>query len=165
MAGRRSSACPSAPRPSPRRCAGVCWNERMGSVDRRQFLVGTAGGAILLRLPAEPARLSKRALRELRTAVRGRVTVPAGSARLGYCTTGDGIVLDLSRLRGIRVSSGRATVGPGAELIDVQRALTRRGLSVPAGSCPTVGIGGLAARGGARPPRGPFRVPPAHPPA
>jgi FAD/FMN-containing dehydrogenase len=166
----------------------------MGSVDRRQFLVG-ATGAVLLPAPAEPARLSKRALRELRAAVRGRVTVPRGSARLvyntrfegrrpdavvqvestadvaaavrwadrfdvrvvarsgghsyaGYCTTGDGIVLDLSRLRGIRVSNGRATVGPGAQLIDVQRALTRRGLSVPAGSCPSVGIGGLALGGG-----------------
>jgi len=167
----------------------------MGSLDRRQFLVGTAGGAVLLRLPAEPAALSKRALRELRAAVKGRVAVPRGSASLvyntrfegrrpdavvqvrdtadvaaavrwanrfdvrvvarsgghsyaGYCTTGDGVVLDLSRLRGIRVSRGRATVGPAAQLIDVQRALTRRGVTVPSGSCPTVGIAGLALGGG-----------------
>jgi FAD/FMN-containing dehydrogenase len=46
------------------------------------------------------------------------------------------------------VSGGRATVGPAAKLIDVQRALTRRGVTVPAGSCPTVGIGGLALGGG-----------------
>lgn len=167
----------------------------MGSLDRRQFLVGTAGGAVLLRLPAEPAALSKRALRELRAAVRGRVVVPRGSASLvyntrfdgrrpdavvqvrdtadvaaavrwanrfdvrvvarsgghsyaGYCTTADGVVLDLSRLRGIRVSRGRVTVGPAAQLIDVQRALTRRGVTVPSGSCPTVGIAGLALGGG-----------------
>jgi FAD/FMN-containing dehydrogenase len=166
----------------------------MGNVDRRQFLVGSAG-AVLLPLPAEPSALSRRALRELRAAVRGRVVVPRDSARLvyntrfesrrpdavvhvestgdvaaavrwadrfdvrlvarsgghsyaGYSSTGDGVVLDLSRLRGIRVSGGRATVGPGAQLIDVQRALTRRGLSVPAGSCPTVGVGGLALGGG-----------------
>jgi len=46
------------------------------------------------------------------------------------------------------VSGGRATVGPAAKLIDVQRALTRRGVTVPSGSCPTVGIGGLALGGG-----------------
>ena len=164
-------------------------------IDRRQFLVGTAGGAILLRLPPEPAALRRPALRELRRAVRGRVLVPPGSARLvyntrfdgrrpdavvqvestadvaaalrwadrfdvrvvarsgghsyaGWCTTTDGIVLDLSRLRGIRVGRGRVTVGPAARLIDVQRALTRRGVSVPSGSCPTVGIGGLTLGGG-----------------
>ena len=58
------------------------------------------------------------------------------------------MVLDLSKLRGVRVAGGRATVGPGAQLIDVQRALTRRGLTVPSGSCPSVGIGGLALGGG-----------------
>jgi FAD/FMN-containing dehydrogenase len=58
------------------------------------------------------------------------------------------VVLDLSHLRGIRVSGGRATIGPAAILIDVQRALTRRGVTVPSGSCPTVGIGGLALGGG-----------------
>ena len=167
----------------------------MAAVDRRQFLVGSAGGAILLRLPAAPAGFSRRALRELRAAVRGRVLVPRGSASLvyntrfdgrrpdavvevrdtadvaaavrwanrfdvplvarsgghsyaGYCTTADGVVLALSRLRGIRVANGRATVGPAAQLIDVQRALTRRGLTVPSGSCPSVGIGGLALGGG-----------------
>ncbi len=167
----------------------------MGSVDRRQFLVGSAGAAVLLPLPAEPAALSRRAMRELRAAVRGRVVVPRNSARIvynrrfegrrpdavvhvestadvaaavrwadrfdvrlvarsgghsyaGYSTTAHGVVLDLSRLRGVRVARGRAIVGPGAQLIDVQRALTRRGVSVPAGSCPSVGIGGLALGGG-----------------
>ena len=167
----------------------------MAQLDRRQFLVGTAGAAALGLPLAEPATLSRRALRELRAAVRGRVLVPSGSAALvyntrfdrrrpdavvqvrdtadvaaavrwanrfdvrlvarsgghsyaGYSTTSDGVVLDLSHLRGIRVSGGRATVGPAAILIDVQRALTRRGVTVPSGSCPTVGIGGLALGGG-----------------
>ena len=167
----------------------------MAELDRRQFLVGSAGGAILLRLPPEASGVSKRALRELRAAVRGRVLVPHNSARIvynrrfeglrpdavvqventadvaaavrwadrfdvrlvarsgghsyaGYSSTGDGVVLDLSRLRGVRVAGGRVTVGPGAQLIDVQRALTRRGLTVPSGSCPSVGIGGLALGGG-----------------
>jgi FAD/FMN-containing dehydrogenase len=71
-----------------------------------------------------------------------------GHSYAGYCTTGDGVVLDLSRLRGIRVNHGRATFGPAARLIDVQRALTRRGVTVPSGSCPSVGIGGLTLGGG-----------------
>src|SRR5215208_2784980 len=167
----------------------------MAELDRRQFLVGTAGGAILLRLPAESSGISKRALRELRSAMRGRVLVPRDSTRIvynrrfeglrpdamvqventadvaaavrwadrfdvrvvarsgghsyaGYSSTDDGVVLDLSKLRGVRVAGGRATVGPGAQLIDVQRALSRRGVTVPSGSCPSVGIGGLALGGG-----------------
>jgi FAD/FMN-containing dehydrogenase len=166
----------------------------MPQLDRRQFLVGSAG-AVLLPYGVEDAGVSRRALRELRDAVRGRVVVPRGSAALvyntrfegrrpdavvqvrdtadvaaavrwanrfdvrlvarsgghsyaGYCTTGDGVVLDLSRLDGIRVARGRATVGPAVQLIDVQRALTRRGVTVPSGSCPTVGIAGLALGGG-----------------
>ncbi|MEA2364517.1 MAG: hypothetical protein QOI32_29 [Thermoleophilaceae bacterium] len=167
----------------------------MGTLDRRDFLVGTAGGALWLSAPAESSGVSKRALRALRADVSGRVLVPRGSAALvyntrfdgrrpdavvqvrdtadvaaavrwanrfdvrlvarsgghsyaGYCTTGDGVVLDLSRLRGIRVNHGHATVGPAAILIDVQRKLTSRGVTVPSGSCPTVGIGGLTLGGG-----------------
>jgi FAD/FMN-containing dehydrogenase len=66
----------------------------------------------------------------------------------GYSTTANGVVVDLSRLRGIRVANGRATVGAGAELIDVYARLARSGLLVPAGSCPSVGIAGLALGGG-----------------
>ena len=71
-----------------------------------------------------------------------------GHSYAGYSTIGNGVVVDLSRLRGIRVSGGRATVGPGAQLIDVYSKLASRGLLVPAGSCPSVGIAGLALGGG-----------------
>ena len=71
-----------------------------------------------------------------------------GHSYAGYSTTGNGVVVDLSRLRGIRVAGGRATVGPGAQLIDVYSKLASRGLLVPAGSCPSVGIAGLALGGG-----------------
>ncbi len=71
-----------------------------------------------------------------------------GHSYAGYSTLGNGVVVDLRRLRGIRVASGRATIGAGAQLIDVQRALTRRGLSTPSGSCPSVGIAGLTLGGG-----------------
>ena len=41
-----------------------------------------------------------------------------------------------------------ATIGAGARLIDVYAALAGHGRAIPAGSCPTVGIGGLALGGG-----------------
>jgi FAD/FMN-containing dehydrogenase len=71
-----------------------------------------------------------------------------GHSYAGYSTIAAGVVVDLSRMRGIRVAGGRASVGAGAQLIDVYSSLARRGLVVPAGSCPSVGIAGLALGGG-----------------
>lgn len=39
-------------------------------------------------------------------------------------------------------------MGAGNRLIDMYSALASRGLTVPAGSCPTVGVAGLALGGG-----------------
>jgi FAD/FMN-containing dehydrogenase len=44
--------------------------------------------------------------------------------------------------------TGTAVIGAGARLIDVYAALAARGRALPAGSCPTVGIAGLALGGG-----------------
>jgi FAD/FMN-containing dehydrogenase len=71
-----------------------------------------------------------------------------GHSYAGYSTTERGVVVDLSRLRAIRVAGGKATVGAGAQLIDVYSKLASRGLLIPAGSCPSVGIAGLALGGG-----------------
>jgi FAD/FMN-containing dehydrogenase len=71
-----------------------------------------------------------------------------GHSYAGYSTTGRGVVVDLSRWRGVRVANGRATVGAGAQLIDMYAALARRGMIVPGGSCPSVGVTGLALGGG-----------------
>ena len=71
-----------------------------------------------------------------------------GHSYAGYSTTTNGVVIDLSKLGGVSVSNGKARVGAGVQLIDMQRALTRRGLSVPSGSCPSVGISGLTLGGG-----------------
>jgi FAD/FMN-containing dehydrogenase len=71
-----------------------------------------------------------------------------GHSYAGYSTTERGVVVDLRRLRGVRVSNGRATVGPATQLIDMYSRLARSGLLVPAGSCPTVGVAGLALGGG-----------------
>jgi FAD/FMN-containing dehydrogenase len=73
-----------------------------------------------------------------------------GHSYAGYSTLRKGVVVDLCRLGGVRVrgASGSATVGAGAQLIDVYASLARRGVTIPAGTCPSVGIGGLALGGG-----------------
>ena len=66
----------------------------------------------------------------------------------GYSTT-QGVIVDLSRLNRVSVDARRqAAIGAGARLIDVYDQLWGRGLTVPAGTCPTVGIAGLALGGG-----------------
>jgi FAD/FMN-containing dehydrogenase len=70
-----------------------------------------------------------------------------GHSYAGYSTT-SGVVVDLSRLDGVRLSGSVATIGAGARVIDVCQALARRGVAVPLGSCPTIGFGGLALGGG-----------------
>jgi FAD/FMN-containing dehydrogenase len=70
-----------------------------------------------------------------------------GHSYAGY-STGSGVVVDLSSLGGIRLEGQTAVVGAGARLIDVYSALAAKGATIPAGSCATVGIGGLALGGG-----------------
>jgi FAD/FMN-containing dehydrogenase len=172
------------------------------ALGRREFLGEAVAGVVALVLPEEPplaAALPRRAVRALRSAVRGPVLLPrtpgydarrlvyntrfdgtrpdavvqpldtrdvqsvvrwadrfgirlvprsGGHSYAGYSTTPNGVVVDLRRLRGIRVANGRATVGPAVRLIDVYARLARRGLVVPAGSCPSVGVAGLALGGG-----------------
>ncbi|GAA1226125.1 FAD-binding oxidoreductase [Kitasatospora nipponensis] len=61
---------------------------------------------------------------------------------------GPGLVLDVGRLNAVAASGGTATVGAGARLIDVYSGLAAQRLTVPAGSCPSVGVAGLALGGG-----------------
>ena len=72
-----------------------------------------------------------------------------GHSYAGYSTT-PGVVIDVSRLASITVNaaSGTVGIGAGARLMDVYRELAARGLTIPAGSCPSVGIAGLALGGG-----------------
>jgi hypothetical protein len=73
-----------------------------------------------------------------------------GHSYAGYSTVDGGVVLDLRRLRGVRVDrrARTATVGAGAQLIDVYGALAAAGATLPAGSCPSVGIAGVTLGGG-----------------
>ncbi|WP_437957130.1 FAD-binding oxidoreductase [Sorangium sp. So ce119] len=68
----------------------------------------------------------------------------------GFSVVDAGLVIDVSDLRGVRVDRERgvAVVGAGADLITVYDALGQVGVTLPAGSCPTVGIAGLTLGGG-----------------
>ncbi len=72
-----------------------------------------------------------------------------GHSYIGSSTVNDGLVVDLRGLSGVAsLSSERASVGSGAALIDVYAGLAATGQAIPAGTCPTVGIGGLTLGGG-----------------
>ena len=72
----------------------------------------------------------------------------SGGHSYGGYSTGSGLVVDLGAMNGVRVAGARATVGAGTRLVDLYRALAAAGVLVPGGSCPSVGIAGLALGGG-----------------
>ncbi|MCH0566129.1 MULTISPECIES: FAD-binding oxidoreductase [unclassified Streptomyces] len=77
------------------------------------------------------------------------VSIRNGGHSYAGWSSGDGrLVIDVSRLDTVRASGATAVVGAGAKLIDVYRALAAKGATIPAGSCPTVGVSGLALGGG-----------------
>jgi hypothetical protein len=73
-----------------------------------------------------------------------------GHSYAGYSTLSDGVVLDLRKLNHISVdkSAGTATVGAGSQLIDIYAGLAAAGATLPAGSCPSVGVSGVTLGGG-----------------
>jgi FAD/FMN-containing dehydrogenase len=78
-----------------------------------------------------------------------RIVPRSGGHSYGGYSTTPGVIVDVSRLNRVSVdSSGHAAVGSGTRLIDVYDRLWQRRLTVPAGTCPTVGIAGLALGGG-----------------
>lgn len=76
------------------------------------------------------------------------VAARAGGHSYVGASAGPGLVVDLRPLAGVAVRGASATVGAGAALVDVYAQLAAKGLSVPGGSCPTVGLAGLALGGG-----------------
>jgi FAD/FMN-containing dehydrogenase len=81
---------------------------------------------------------------------RYRVPVVARSGGHSYAgwSGNNGLVVDVGRLSGVTGGGGSATVGAGARLIDVYSGLAAHGTTIPAGSCPTVGVAGLTLGGG-----------------
>ncbi len=80
----------------------------------------------------------------------GGLRLRAGGHSYGGWSTGPNLVVDVSGLSAVTVDTagGVARIGAGARLATVYAALAARGMAVAAGSCPTVGITGLALGGG-----------------
>ncbi|ELS51442.1 FAD-binding oxidoreductase [Streptomyces viridochromogenes] len=78
-------------------------------------------------------------------AVRG-----GGHSGPGLCLVDDGLVLDLSPMRWVRVEPGTRTaqVGGGCRMGDLDHATHTFGLGVPSGVMSTTGVGGLTLGGG-----------------
>jgi FAD/FMN-containing dehydrogenase len=70
-----------------------------------------------------------------------------GHSYAGY-STGSGLLIDVARLNTVSVAGSTATVGAGTRLVDLYSSLAGAGVLVPGGTCPTVGIAGLALGGG-----------------
>ncbi|MEU0075602.1 FAD-binding oxidoreductase [Streptomyces sp. NPDC006332] len=71
-----------------------------------------------------------------------------GHSYAGWSSGNGRLIIDVSKLNRVRASGDSAVVGAGAKLIDVYRALAAKGVTIPAGSCPTVGVSGLTLGGG-----------------
>jgi FAD/FMN-containing dehydrogenase len=114
----------------------LLYNERYGGIKPLAVLLAADAGDVQA---------------AVRWAARNDVPITArsgGHGYAGYASARGGLVVDLRRLDRISVGSGRATIGPGAQLVDVYRKLAGAGATIPAGSCPSVGIGGHALGGG-----------------
>jgi FAD/FMN-containing dehydrogenase len=76
-----------------------------------------------------------------------------GHSYAGY-SSGPGLVVDVTPMHSVSVSRAKgsssiqAVVGAGTLLVDLYDQLAQAGALVPGGSCPTVGISGLALGGG-----------------
>ncbi len=78
------------------------------------------------------------------------ISARSGGHSYGGYSNSDGLVIDVSQMAGVSVDTAAnvARVGAGAKLIDVYNVIGNAGRLLPAGSCPTVGIAGLALGGG-----------------
>jgi FAD/FMN-containing dehydrogenase len=71
-----------------------------------------------------------------------------GHGYTGNSTSRTAVVVDLGALHRISLSGTTATLGPAARNLRVYAALAAHGRTIPSGSCPTVGVGGLVLGGG-----------------
>jgi len=78
-----------------------------------------------------------------------RIVARSGGHSYGGYSSGNGVVIaDVSRLASVTATGSQAAVGAGARLIDLYSTLAAHGVTVPGGSCASVGVAGLALGGG-----------------
>ncbi|MFD3696175.1 FAD-binding oxidoreductase [Streptomyces sp. NPDC058646] len=80
----------------------------------------------------------------------GAAVVPRGGGHsyAGWSTRAAGLVLDTGAMASVGVEGSGVRIGSGARLGDVNAVLAERGLGIPTGLCPSVGIAGLTLGGG-----------------
>ncbi len=74
-------------------------------------------------------------------------TRSGGHSFAGYSST-TGIVIDVTPMHSVVAANGVAQVGAGARLGEMYERLLADGVTVPSGTCPSVGIGGITLGGG-----------------
>ena len=111
-----------------------------GMIDKHPGLIARCGDVADVIAVVNFARDNKELL-----AIRG-----GGHNGAGLALCDDGIVLDLSMMKGIRIDPAARTarVGPGCTWGDVDHASHVFGLAVPAGVVSTTGVSGLTLGGG-----------------
>ena len=117
--------------------ARAIWN---GMIDKRPGLIARCTGVADVMASVRFAREH-----DLLVAIKG-----GGHSVAGTALCDDGLVIDLSGMRGVHVDPvGRtARVQPGATLGDVDHETQAFGLAVPAGIVTTTGVAGLTLGGG-----------------
>jgi FAD/FMN-containing dehydrogenase len=115
----------------------VCFN---ALVDRRPAVIARCLGAGDVAAAFDFARVH-----DLQVAVRGGGHNPAG-----HCVCDDGLVIDLSLMRGVAVDGDApiARAEGGATWLDFDSATQARGLVTPGGVVGSTGVGGLTLGGG-----------------
>jgi FAD/FMN-containing dehydrogenase len=118
--------------------ARTIWN---GLIDRRPAMIAQCSGAADVVDAVNFAREH-----DLVVSIRG-----GGHNVAGNAVNDDGIVIDLSQMRGVHVDAptGRVRAQGGATLGDLDRETQLFGLAVPAGVVSTTGVAGLTLHGGA----------------
>jgi FAD/FMN-containing dehydrogenase len=111
-----------------------------GMIDRRPGLIIRCSGTADVMDAVDLARD-----RGLKTSVRG-----GGHSVAGHCICDDGLMIDLSEMRGVWVDpdARRVRVQAGATWGDVDRETQKFGLAVPGGVVSTTGVAGLTLGGG-----------------
>ncbi len=156
--GGGSSAPPPPPPPPP---GGPDWASLAGPMQGTVLLPGAAGFAVAAPVfnmvfdATVPQALVRCASANdvalaLAFAHENGLALTVRSGGHGY--TGNsataGMVIDVGPMNSIAIGSGTATIGAGAKLVDIYDQLANQGVCIPSGSCPTIGIAGIAQGGG-----------------